>query len=525
MPEPKPVVLILDDEPMVTDTIKNLLDLGGVYRTVVFHYPPEALEFLKRQPVDVIISDQMMPGMSGLEFFAQAKLVQPEAIRVLLTGYAQKEDAVRALNESGVFQFVEKPWSNEHLTQVIRRGLERKQLYTALQGKIGELQIAGDQIDRLKDGLVALYLEKGEDSSTRGELRRLVGREIRFGARRLMWAFGLVSLMLVASVSYILYSNLALRRETTRLRVQIGEIRGRQLNPVEVERLRMVAATPSAQPGAGERIIAQYEGSVCLIEGAYRFIDGASGKVLRMRAAKAGADPQVDSSGSVELTVEGDGPPLENFHTGTGFVASADGKILTNRHVAEPWWADAQAQKFVEAGFRPQYTHFAAYFPRRRKAFPLKVVKVSESADLAVLEATPREALPAMIPLENPARRTPPGASILLMAYPLGLEALVARASPKELEQIPGFEEMTPEQVTEQLAQRSLIAPFITQGHISNVTDELLVYDAVTTLGGSGGPVFNLDGKVIAVNFAILTQFSGASMGVPIRHALDLLKK
>src|SRR5581483_6721738 len=159
---------VLDDEPIVTTTIKNYFELKGGCQVAAFHDPVQALEHLREHPVDLIISDQMMPGMSGLEFFARVKEVQPEAVRILLTGYAQKDDAIRAINQVGLYQYIEKPWNNDELERVVRNGLERKRLYTSLQERIGELKIAADEVQRLRDGLVRLYLEKTDREPAAG---------------------------------------------------------------------------------------------------------------------------------------------------------------------------------------------------------------------------------------------------------------------------------------------------------------------------------------------------------------------
>jgi len=511
MAESDPVILILDDEPIVTTTIKNYLDLRGGYRTAVFNHPAQALEHLKTNPVDLIISDQMMPGMTGLEFFAQVKQLQPEAVRVLLTGYAQKDDAVRAINQIGLYQYIEKPWSNDQLELVLRNGLERKKLYTSLQSRIGELKIAAGEVDRLKNGLVELYLERSPQD-VGGELRRIVGSEIRSGTRRLLAAFIAVSALLVASISYIVYrSFFSIRGETARLKIELREIQRNQLNPAEIKRLRETAAGARS-----EQIIAEYEESVCFIQGSYVFRDRDSGRLLRIGSAGA--------THSVDVSLEGSGPPVENFYTGTGFLAGEGGRILTNRHVAEPWWGDAEAQKILSAGFRPELRLLVAYFPQRNRPFPLKVRKVSRTADLALVEVTPAGGLPKPVLLEEGASSAAAGSPVLLIGYPLGLEAILARTSEKELEQIPDLPNLTLDRVARELASRGMIRPFITQGHISNVSPDVIAYVAVTSVGGSGGPLFDRNGRVIAVNFAIISQFQAASLGIPIRHARELLQ-
>jgi S1-C subfamily serine protease len=76
-----------------------------------------------------------------------------------------------------------------------------------------------------------------------------------------------------------------------------------------------------------------------------------------------------------------------------------------------------------------------------------------------------------------------------------------------------------------ELARRKLIRPLATQGHLGVVAIDRLVYDAQTTSGGSGGPVFNSNGKVIGVNFAMLSGFAGSNFAVPISHAARFLEK
>lgn len=80
------------------------------------------------------------------------------------------------------------------------------------------------------------------------------------------------------------------------------------------------------------------------------------------------------------------------------------------------------------------------------------------------------------------------------------------------------------DQIMAQLAEQKLIRPTTTQGHIGDVLQDKIVYDAATTSGGSGGPLFNRDGKVIGINFAILNGFGGSNLAVPARYASGLLK-
>jgi S1-C subfamily serine protease len=111
---------------------------------------------------------------------------------------------------------------------------------------------------------------------------------------------------------------------------------------------------------------------------------------------------------------------------------------------------------------------------------------------------------------------------VVLLGYPTGLDALLAKADGSVVRHI--LSERVRQPVTESLGKAGLIRPSATQGHIGDVTRTDVVFDAPTTQGGSGGPVLNRSGEVIAVEYAVLTKFAGSSFGVPIGHALELLE-
>ena len=136
------VVAVIDDEPMVTQSIKNFLALETDYDVLVFNSPREAIDSLRDRPVDVVISDYLMPDLNGIEFFLQLKEIQPQATRILLTGYADKENAIKAINDVGLYQYIEKPWENEDLKLIIRNGIEKRMLLKRLAEKVAELDKA-----------------------------------------------------------------------------------------------------------------------------------------------------------------------------------------------------------------------------------------------------------------------------------------------------------------------------------------------------------------------------------------------
>jgi sigma-B regulation protein RsbU (phosphoserine phosphatase) len=134
-----PTIMVVDDEEMVTVTLATYLELETDYHIQTYQSPLAALAALHKRPVDLIISDFLMPEMDGIEFLRQAKSSFPDTPAILLTGYADKENAIKAINEVGLFQYVEKPWDNEHLKVTIRNGIQNKNLREVLEHKVREL--------------------------------------------------------------------------------------------------------------------------------------------------------------------------------------------------------------------------------------------------------------------------------------------------------------------------------------------------------------------------------------------------
>jgi len=130
-------ILLVDDEEIVTTSISTLLMLETDYDVLSFNSPSQALsEIRNKEEIDLVISDYLMPEMNGIEFLLEFKEIYPEATRILLTAYADKENAIRAINELKLYQYVEKPWDNEGLLVAIKNGLERRELISDLQFQV-----------------------------------------------------------------------------------------------------------------------------------------------------------------------------------------------------------------------------------------------------------------------------------------------------------------------------------------------------------------------------------------------------
>jgi DNA-binding NtrC family response regulator len=152
-------VVIVDDEEMVTTSISTLFMLETEYNILTFNSPGEAVEELKVEEVDLVISDYLMPGeMNGVEFLLEVKKLQPEVIRILLTAYADKENAIRAINEVGLYQYVEKPWDNDALLLLVRNGLRHGRLLKQLAARTQELHIAKGGLERVQTEILKAFV-------------------------------------------------------------------------------------------------------------------------------------------------------------------------------------------------------------------------------------------------------------------------------------------------------------------------------------------------------------------------------
>ena len=320
--------------------------------------------------------------------------------------------------------------------------------------------------------------------------------------------------------------KLQLEKKSEDLRSQIAASKTEDASSLQ----RQLAAVDSrlekleTEGRVAETIIQSYEPSVCLIHVVLAFREHTTGLRLHYAEMTASGEPKTDEHNNPLLSLTGSGPELHLDAFGTGFLASADGQILTNHHVAEPWWQNDDLKEMVNQGLEPVVAEMSAYFPGVPHGIAINTDKISSAADVAVVKGNVSELGIKQIALADGRRSAVSGGPVVLLGYPTALDAILARAGAEALQSIATASKGDPKQVIEELARRQLIRPTTTQGHIGDVLPDKIVYDAQTTSGGSGGPLFNNEGKVIGINFAMVREFGGSNFAIPVGYGKSLLK-
>lgn len=273
-----------------------------------------------------------------------------------------------------------------------------------------------------------------------------------------------------------------------------------------------------------QTIIQSYERSVCLIHVVVGFRDHTTKLPLHYAAITSAGEPVTDENNNPLLGITGSGPEVHLDVFGTGFLVSDKGQILTNHHVAEPWWENDDLKEMMDQGVDPTIVEMTAYFPSIPHGLPISTEKISPDADVAVLKGNISELGVKPVAFADGRRSAVSGGAVVLLGYPTGLDAILARTGEETLQSIATASKGDPKQVVEELARRHLIRPVVTQGHIGDILPDKIIYDAQTTSGGSGGPLFDSEGKVIGVNFAMVRDFGGSNFAIPIVYAKTLLR-
>jgi S1-C subfamily serine protease len=283
------------------------------------------------------------------------------------------------------------------------------------------------------------------------------------------------ALQITLGIFFVVGTVILVYYEGPRATDQDVEAQLRQLSG-QVDRLKQEEAMPAL-------VLNRYRNSICFVFGIYR------------------------------VGFPGRKPALRARISGSGFVV-ANGLLATNRHVAEPWYEDAESTALIAKGATPQLEKLLAFFPGLTTPVNITPLAWTAEGDLAILQIDDSAAVRQLRPLPFADRPSTPGEIVTVIGYPMGILGMVAKAPPAVYERLALRND--DQGAANELAALSLIRPSATCGHLGDVVGDKLVYDAPTAHGGSGGPVFNSRGQVIGINAAYIDGFSGGTLGISV---------
>jgi hypothetical protein len=371
------------------------------------------------------------------------------------------------------------------------------------------------------------------------EFSRELMREIHWTTKAIALVLGIGFITGIVYLGYAVSSELRenrreaeLHRETiAKLEEQLGNTSS-QLGELDKTNRELIRSQSLAQ-----NVRVDYGNGICLIVGLYDLVDRSSGRVLRYPdpnqygptqiepTPNEGDAPQASSPGS--LTTAGGGSPVEYDFIGTGFHVGG-GYIVTNRHVLQPWTEDDLVKQMMQtSNGRARVKKLVIYFPGVAQPFPLRVRDFSSREDIAVatIDAAMLPTQIPTLPLDADSEAATIGKTVVTMGYPSGPDRLLAMVEDDEAKSINQRFGNSRQNLINFLAQSMKIVPLTTQGAITDLDSRRIVHDAKTAVGGSGAPLFGQSGKVIGVNFGVFTENTAANMAVPIRFAIDVLRR
>ncbi len=554
-------IVILDADPRSREDLRATLQSAG-YDVSVFATTREGLDAIHQSGADLLLLDAAMQEPSAGEVLATIRgSAKTAAIRVLLLVAGGSEQRASAL-DLGANDAISRPYDSRELLARVRARLRVQRAENELREKM-RIAEEGQQIAHTAFEALAVTEKMTSDAFS-------LDRKLKTG-----FAAVLAVAILMAGI-YFLFARSAQkvtqRSNSVLARLEGGIVRQQDL----IAEARKLRAQQSSQPGgvdaartddlkkqaedlkakmatassddaaglqkqlqetnsrllrleaqgqAAQSIIPQDVQSVCLLHVSVAFNDQTSGRRLRYGGLNEAGEPIQDSEGNPVLTLEGKGPEVKLDVFGTGFIAGPSGRVITNRHVAEPWWKNEEIASITSQGLQPQISAIRAYFPGDPRAFHAEIQDISDVTDLASVRVDLQELKRPVLAIDTGKNSALSGQPVILMGYATGLAAILARTDEESAQDILKKSGSDVAQVLNELAKRNLIHPLITQGHIGDILPDKIVFDAQTTSGGSGGPLFNRDGKVIGVTVAILKGFGGSNFGIPIRFSQPLLSK
>jgi DNA-binding response OmpR family regulator len=556
LPAKRESILVVDSNDAARQALSELLRSAG-YNAAESASQAEGFEFVRNAGVDLLLLSADLADIQCCDALAEVKgNAATASTRVILITRGGGAERARGL-DLGADDILSPPWEPAELLARVRVQLRERHAVDELREKT---RIADQGREMAQTAFQALAVT---EKMTRDAFS--LGRALKIGVSALFAmavliagifllysrradkeanrAYSVIAQLergvhrqeqLVASVrsaradlqqSDVLVQKQQLQQQSEELRQKIS---GAQPGDVSSLRKQLEETTTRLQrveteSQSAEEVIRAYAPSVCLLHVSVSFIDRASGRPLRYGGINPDGEPLMDSDGHPIYTLDGRAPEVRADFFGTGFIAG-EGRIITNHHVAQPWWKNDELSAVLAQGLSPTIAEFTAYFPDATAGVPVSISQISEEADLALLKGDLSDLKKPILKIDGRKEAAVSGQTLLSLGYATGINAILARAGEDAVTDIAKTTGGNPKKVADELLRRKLIRPLVTQGHIGDVLPDKIVYDAQTTSGGSGGPLINHKGEVIGVTFAVVKGFGGSNFGVPIRFAQPLLK-
>ena len=552
-------IVIIEADPIALETLRSALDTAG-YDAAAFGGAVEALDAIHNAGANLLLMNAHTGnaadagGTQPRETIATIRgSAATEMVRVILLVGSSIEERTEALN-FGADDAISQPYDSSELLARVRKQLRMFRAQKQLRDET-RIAVEGQQIAHTAFEAIAVTEKMAKDASS-------LDHKLKFGFA------AICAIVLVMAGVYFLFARSA-QKETQRGNAFITRFEGgivrQQALISESRKLRTQQGTPGAkddlqkqaadlkakmasaapedtitlqkqleetnarlarieQEGQGaQTLIPADVQSVCLLHVSVALRDTNTGQRLRYAGLNQQGQPLQDSGGDPILTLEGHGPEVKIDIFGTGFVAGPNGRVMTNHHVAEPWWKTDDFKVFTDQGYQPEISAIRAYFPGDPRAFHAEVQQISPETDLATMRVDMQDLKRSVLLVDWNQGAAVTGQPVILMGYATGLAAILARTDEDTAQEIISHNGIDVSKVLDDLAHRNLIRPLITQGHIGDILPDKIVFDAQTTNGGSGGPLFNRKGKVIGVTYAVLKGFGGSNFGIPIKFSEPLL--
>jgi len=171
-------LLVIDDEPHILRAIERVFADQDI-QVLSAANPRQGLEILSRGEIAVLVTDNMMPGMDGLEVLRRAKVISPDTVRIMLTGHASLDTAIAAINLGEVFRFVLKPWDNDEFVGIVNEAVQRYRIVNQLRSGDEGVMLSIAQAIELKDSYTRGHCDRVADYA------QLIGQELGLSAKLL----------------------------------------------------------------------------------------------------------------------------------------------------------------------------------------------------------------------------------------------------------------------------------------------------------------------------------------------------